>query len=302
MEKQTKMTLSGLIVTVIVISFVILIVLPVLRFLRELASKPVCGTNLKGLGTAMIVYGNDYDDNYPQLPGSGPWSKRLGFDYNMKKPDFTKGKAQEKTSRTITSSLYLLVREADVAPKSFICPSPIQYHRYEKKEFSVFGTKDMPVGEIVSLWDFGHKPHNRVSYAYQNPYGKYQPGGWLPASFALMADMSPWFSYGNIQPSQGSESVSRILTLMDPSTLKLGNSLNHELKKKSYPEGQNVLFADGHAAYEKQSNVGIKRDNIYTFWSTEDNPNEQDKQGGTAPTSRSPENDAKSKDDSFLVI
>ena len=53
---------------------------------------------------------------------------------------------------------------------------------------------------------------------------------------------------------------------------------------------------------EKQSNVGMNNDNIYTFWSTEENPTEQDIQGGTAPTSRSPENGDKSKDDSFLAI
>ena len=68
----------------------------------------------------MVVYGNDYNDNYPQLPGTGPWSKQLGFDFDLKKPDFDD--AQSDTSRTITSSLYLLVREADVSPKSFLCP------------------------------------------------------------------------------------------------------------------------------------------------------------------------------------
>ncbi|MHC5163328.1 MAG: hypothetical protein ACYSO4_09495, partial [Planctomycetota bacterium] len=66
--------------------------------------------------------------------------------------------------------------------------------------------------------------------------------------------------------------------------------------------GQNVAYADGHTSYEKQPNVGVKYDNIYTYWSTKENPTEQDKQGGTAPTGRSPENDAKSSNDSFLVL
>ena len=66
--------------------------------------------------------------------------------------------------------------------------------------------------------------------------------------------------------------------------------------------GQNVMYADGHVDFMQYSNVGVDNDNIYTFWSTEDNPTEQDKQGGTAPTNRSPENDSKSKDDSFLAI
>ena len=67
-------------------------------------------------------------------------------------------------------------------------------------------------------------------------------------------------------------------------------------------DGQNVLFADGHTSYEKQPDVGVKNDNIYTYWSTEGGQTEQDRRGSTAPASRSEENDAKSKDDSFLVI
>jgi hypothetical protein len=62
------------------------------------------------------------------------------------------------------------------------------------------------------------------------------------------------------------------------------------------------MLLDGHASFEKQPNIGVKNDNIYTFWPTKESPTEQDRQGGTAPTSRSPENDAKSKDDSFLAI
>ena len=302
MEKQSKLTLVGFIVVILVMLFVLLIILPALRFLNELATKPICGGNLRGLGTAMFVYGNDYDDNFPQLPGSGPWSKQLGFDYGMVKPDFTIGGVQNKTPRSITASLYLLVKEADVSPKTFVCPAPIQYQRYKKKKYMVFETKEMSYDQITSLWDFGPDPYNHVSYAYHNPYGKYPAGGWLPASFAIMADMSPWFSYGNIQPPQTIESAPQTIKLTDPSTWKFGNSLNHELKEKPYAEGQNVLFADGHVPYEKEPNVGVKRDNIYTFWSTEGNPPEQDIQGGTAPTSRSPENDAKSENDSFLAV
>jgi len=76
----------------------------------------------------------------------------------------------------------------------------------------------------------------------------------------------------------------------------------HRQSKRQPHDAQNVLFADGHVAYETQPNVGADQDNIYTFWSAPDNPTEQDIQGGTAPTDRSPDNDAKSRDDSFLVI
>lgn len=63
-----------------------------------------------------------------------------------------------------------------------------------------------------------------------------------------------------------------------------------------------MLFADGHASFEKWPNCGVNKDNIYTYWSTKWNPTEQDIQGGKPPTARDENNDAKSPDDSFLVL
>ena len=48
--------------------------------------------------------------------------------------------------------------------------------------------------------------------------------------------------------------------------------------------------------------MGIKRDNIYTFWSEDDESADQQKQGGVNPTKRDKENDAKNSGDSFLAI
>ncbi|RKY11050.1 MAG: hypothetical protein DRP52_06465 [Planctomycetota bacterium] len=256
----------------------------------------------------MMVYAYDCDDNYPQLPGTGPWSKRLGFDYDNATPDFDEGGAEEKVSRTITSSLYLLVREADVSPKRFICPGNDDkkwYKRSKPKKYIEFTGENTKSLDPVELWDFGAKPHEHVSYAYHNPYGKHPAGAWLPASFAVMADMNPWFDLGNIvEPGAAKEppQIIKLIEDMTPTDWRPSNSVNHRKKGQKYANGQNVLFVDGHTSHKKQPNVGVNNDNIYTFWSTEENPIEQDKQGGTAPTSRSAENDAKSKDDSFLAI
>jgi prepilin-type processing-associated H-X9-DG protein len=285
MKKEVSLSLISFVVGVLTTVFIILVAIPALYSLRNVGSYNVCGTNLKGLGTAMIVYANDYDDNYPQLSGKGAWSKGLGFPYYLEKPDFND--TQSDTSRNITSSWYLLVKYADVSPKPFVCPYSPQ------SEFD--GSN--PYGKyLVELWDFGFDPYQHVSYAYHNPYGKFPPDGTRSAAFAVAADMSPWFNHGSFVLSGKQNQWSQIITASDESTLKLGNGQFHD------GMGQNVLFADGHTSFEKQPNVGVNNDNIYTFWSTEDHPTEQDIQGGTAPTGRSPENDAKSEEDSFLAI
>lgn len=287
MEKGSKLTLVGLAVIVGCVLFVILIALPVLEKVRRIATHVVCTTNLKSLGTAITVYSDDHDDLFPQLPGEGPWSKRLGFDYDLANPDFSSTGAEDKVSRTITASWYLLVREADVSPKTFICPYS------ETQQFDGFNPQKK---DIVELWDFGSEPHNHVDYAYHNPYGKYPANESRSAAFAIAADMSPWFVNGNFVSPGSKEQAPQIITFGDKSTWRLGVGQFHN------GEGQKVLFADGHSSYETQPNVGVKHDNIYTFWSAEENPTEQDRQGGTAPTSRSGENDAKHEDDSFLAI
>ncbi len=290
MKKHSKLTLVGLIVVIIVILFAFLITIPALLKIKKIEARVNCGKNLKGLGTAMTVYANDYNGQFPILPGYGPWAKELGFDYKNPTPDFSENGAEGNVSRTITASWYLLVREADVSPNTFVC---------EASENTVFKRNKKSDPDLVELWDFGPDPYKHVSYAYHNPYGKYPANKNRSAAFAIAADMSPWFKNGNI--------VKPGLDGQPPQLLKdfrMGSNthaMNSNASHHSYVS-QNVLYADGHAANEHFPNVGVKYDNIYTFWSVEENPTEQDIQGGTAPTSRSKENDAKSKDDSFLVI
>ncbi|HML73296.1 MAG TPA: hypothetical protein PKB02_02250 [Anaerohalosphaeraceae bacterium] len=291
MEQKNGLSLVGLIFTIVIVLFGLAILMPLHGRKPNIARRVICGTNLKGLGNAMMVYANDYDGNYLQLPGIGPWSKELGFAFDLEKPDFIAKGAEGKTSRTITASWYLLVREADVSPKSFVCPTSKQ------KDFD---GKNSANRDLVDLWDFGNNPYQHVSYAMHNPYGKFPAHRTRPASFAVAADMNPWMVNGDFIQAGKNNTQPQIITLTDNATWKLGNSYHHRIKRDM--EGQNVLYADGHTAYETRPNVGVHYDNIYTYWSTEKEPGEQDIQGGTAPTGRTADNDAKSEEDSFLAI
>ena len=297
MKKQNGITLVDTIILVIILC-VALFFWAQYTFNNHPQYRPMCGTNLKGLGTAMQVYANDYDGRCPQLRGTGPWSKELGFAYDMSKPDFSPQGAQGNTPRTVTASWYLLVREVDVSPSSFICPQSNQ---------KAFGGKHPKYEDLIQFWDFGPNPYAHVSYAMHNPYSRFPASVYAKkegfSSFAVAADMNPWFKDGDIQPPGPSGTSPQIITLTDKVTWLLGMAPFHVIGEKTKtPEGQNVLYADGHTSYETQPNIGVSNDNIYTFWSTDDNPTDQDKQGGTAPTGRTPENDAKSEEDSFLVL
>jgi prepilin-type processing-associated H-X9-DG protein len=292
MKKRKGITLIECLVIIAVIALILLIILPTINIADRYPRRVICGTNLKGLGTAMTVYANDYDDNYPQLRGIGPWSKELGFKYDLTTPDFSPAGPQGNVGRTITASWYMLVREADVAPKSFVCPQSDQEE---------FDGKNPQNRDIVELWDFGSEPYKHVSYAMHNPYGKFPANAKRPKDFAVAADMSPWFKDGNALPTGKKDQPPQIIKLTDESTWKFGLSTNHQNQNK-LAEGHNVLYADGHSSWENKPNVGFNKDNIFTFQSTDKDPTEQDIQGGINPTGRSPENDAKSEKDSFLAI
>ena len=304
MENQRGLTLVELIVVFLIIFnllFLAGIINPQLGKVGPIAHRVVCGTNLKGLGTAIVVYANDYDGAYPELPGKGAWSKGLGFDYSMPNPQFGPAGTQGDVGRTISASWYLLVREADVSPKSFVCPSSSQ---------EAFDGENPNGLDITELWDFGDDPYKHVSYVLQNPYGAFAVREELGEGFAMGGDMSPWFKDGDfVAPSK--TIGPQLITAGDESSYEFGNTTNHMVSKRRFKLfgrrrkvrlGQNVLFADGHSSFEKFANCGVEKDNIYTFWSKEDEPSEQDRQGGTNPTARDKANDARSKEDSFLGI
>lgn len=301
MQQRTALTRFELLVIIGILMFLGILFFVVVPFMNRapiLLRRFSCQGLLKGIGSSMSLYASDYDGRFPQLSGTGPWSKNLGFAYDLAKPDFNEGGKQSNIERTITASWYLLVREIDMSPTSFRCPGD--------KDATWFDGKNPQELDIVELWDFGSEPHMHVSYGMHNPYGAYPASNGRPSSFAVAADMSPWFRRGDIVPPNNDikDWVNHITLLppyfSDKSITKMkilsSNGVLH------YREGQSVLFADGHTEFVKTPDVGVKHDNIYTYWSTPTKPTESDIRIGTNPTSRSKENDAQSPDDSFLAI
>ncbi len=286
MGNRKGLTPLDVLVTIFVVMFMLAILMPACNKPQRISPRVKCGMNFKGLGTAMIVYANDYDDNFPELPGEGPWAKELGFDYN------SLSGPRAEAGRTISASWYLLVREADVSPKSFVCPSSSQVG------FDGGNPNNL---DIIELWDFGADPYKHVSYSMHNPYGKFPADGTRSAAFAVAGDMSPWFLDGDIVAPAAGDKAPQLITIGvsdaddNPTkrvdiTVRVANSIHHD------QEGQNVLYGDGHNWYENRSDVGVKRDGIYTYQS------KGDIRIGTNPTARDEANDARSKEDSFLGI
>ena len=225
------------------------------KYPRCVAFRMVCSTNLSGIGKAMLIYANDYGDELPRAGGPGAsWARHVKYDAITRTEAYsiingTGGSA------TISSSLYLLVKYAEVTPKSFICN-----RTKDGGDKGVSEYKPPKNTDLIDLWDFGPEPWKHCSYAYQMPYSSYSLKTTIESGMAIAADRNPWI------PSTGwkSKKFFEFNPDGDKSITKNGNTPCHQ------DEGQNVLYLDSHVNFEPVSFCGVNEDNIYTSWNGTD--------------------------------
>jgi prepilin-type N-terminal cleavage/methylation domain-containing protein len=267
--RRKGFTLVELLVVIAIIALLMGILMPALARVRQLAFRMTCGTNLSGIGKAMLIYANDYDD---ELPRAG--DRNATWDVSATRWfQATRALAYTGSKASISSCFYLLVKYAEVTPKSFICKSDTGTTEWQIANETSNYVSGM---ELIDCWDFGSAPHTHCSYTYHYPFGTYALTTSSEPGLAVAADRSPWFyspadttaatnattKFGLFIPTGGTEAV------------RAGNSITHQ------QDGQNVLFLDTHVDFTKTSACSLEEDNIYTRSSL----TAQGEKKGTLPT------------------
>jgi len=253
--KKKGFTLVELLVVIAIIALLMGILMPALARVRQIAFRMVCGTNLSGIGKAMLIYANDYEDELPRAGGrNSTWTARIpAWDAANRFGAYGVAADGSGGTASITSCFYLLVKYAEVTPKSFICKGDSGTNEFKPSDYNA-GNRD-----LIDLWDYGTDPWTHCSYSYHMPFGLYALTTSSEPGMAVAADRNPWQNspaataptFPNsppFDPTGGKESV------------KQGNAIAHQ------QDAQNVLFLDIHVGQMKNSFCGINDDNIYTFW------------------------------------
>jgi prepilin-type N-terminal cleavage/methylation domain-containing protein len=251
--KRKGFTLVELLVVIAIIALLMGILMPALARVRQIAFRMVCGTNLSGIGKAMLIYANDYEDELPRSGGrNSTWAARIpGWDALNRFGAYNVAADGSGGTANISSCFYLLVKYAEVTPKSFICKGDSGVSEFKPADYGA-GDRD-----LIDLWDFGPESEKHCSYSYHMPFGLYALTTSSEPGMAVAADRNPWQDSpaatakpfpGTYNPTGGKDAV------------KYGNAIAHQ------EDAQNVLFLDIHVGQQKNPFCGINDDNIYTSW------------------------------------
>jgi prepilin-type N-terminal cleavage/methylation domain-containing protein len=265
--RRKGFTLVELLVVIAIIALLMGILMPALARVRQLAFRMTCGTNLSGIGKAMLIYANDYEDELPKAGGrTNTWSYSIpDWTALTRQMAFGTGAASTGTgTATVTSNFYLLVKYAEVTPKQFVCKGETDAKEFKLSEVSV--KPNRADFELIDAWDFGpalsesEHPSQYCSYSYQHPFANYSLTISAEPTMAVAADRNPWIAdtarvWADFMPDESDISM---YTSGTSETARVGNSDSHQ------GDGQNVLFLDSHVGFEKRAYCGTENDNIYT--------------------------------------
>src|SRR5947208_2940663 len=118
-------TLVELLVVIGIIALLISILLPSLNRARETANRVKCGSNMRQIGQAILLYANENKGNYPRTVYTPDAAIITNYDTTNggAARDPFAGPPTPVKINDVGQAIFLLIRTQDITPEVFVCPS-----------------------------------------------------------------------------------------------------------------------------------------------------------------------------------
>jgi len=283
MKREKGFTLVELLVVISIIALLMGILMPALARVRQIAYRLHCGTNLSGIGKAMLIYSSDFGDKLPRAGfKESVWSATIPNWRNVSRT--AAFNSSRGSAASITSNFFLLIKFTEVKPDSFVCKSDSKTEKFALSETDLASTG----AELIDCWDFGPTPQAHCSYSYHSPFGSFGLTSSSDPGMAMAGDPNPWLNSPGFNARPTSPDWNEFNPDGDRAKIRLGNAWPHQ------EDGQNLVYVDGHVDFEKSSACGVDSDNVFTKYGS----TPEDRQKGVRPNPGDPPTD---KADSLLL-
>jgi prepilin-type N-terminal cleavage/methylation domain-containing protein/prepilin-type processing-associated H-X9-DG protein len=212
-------TLIELLVVIAIIAILAAILFPVFARARENARRTSCLSNLKQIGTATMMYAQDYDESYPQYH-SGPSTARVPWTQSVAPYTSIKTAAG---APTVTRAVQI-----------FKCPS-LSYDAEYAATNQVFAWASSSTASVTRM----------ASVV-------------APASVYMVMDGSAYvIPLGNVLAPSSLYFVpgSRSLVAAAYQNVVTSTAQRADFEKGRHFNGVNVVFADGHAKWQRSNEL-----------------------------------------------